>query len=277
MHKNKNISKRFKISFIFIGLTLLTIGGAKLSKYNTGLSEQQFYKVAQKVASLYEQEIKAKNKQLILRPLWNETDMAYAHDIVEYNQLEVTVTGDYARKPGMTADALALLFCHEFGHLFGGAPYRTFLASSSEGQSDYYSTLKCFKKYAKDDDNKKIVFRMGKKITHDIYKPCYTVYKNTPDLYVCLRGTVAAYQLIRAQNPNAKLSLTDKSTHITDFNLTMDHPDPQCRLDTLIAGLLCNVKGELSNDDYKKGTCVKGKGHPLGKRPLCMFNPNSNT
>jgi len=53
------------------------------------------------------------------------------------------------------------------------------------------------------------------------------------------------------------------------------HPATQCRLDTYFEGALCDkdVNGELSNKDYKTGTCTQAAGYTFGYRPLCWFKP----
>src|SRR5690606_7932026 len=51
--------------------------------------------------------------------------------------------GGLARYPIMSPGGMLLVACHEVGHHLGGAPKKGLRWASSEGQSDYYGTLRC--------------------------------------------------------------------------------------------------------------------------------------
>lgn len=238
------------------------------------ITEQEFLTAGERLRAIYEPKATATSETLYMRLLWRDTDMAYAQHLENYKQYEVTVTGDHARLPGMSVDAFNLLLCHEFGHLFGGAPYAKPYLASYEGQSDYYSTQKCFKRLVMNDDNAAIVRTLGPRVTSEMHGICAQVYSpGSSQMNICLRGMVASIELIRAKNPTEALSLTLKDPYETWFTL-FDHPTAQCRLDTLVAGLLCDATGKVSNTDYRKGTCTAARGHKIGLRPKCWFNPS---
>lgn len=241
------------------------------------LTETQYKEVGERLRALYEPKITSDQYTLLLKLDWQDTGMAYANHFDNYKQYEVTVTGDYARDPGLSSDAFSLVLCHEFGHLFGGAPYAKLYLSSNEGQADYYSTLKCFKALAAKEDNAAIVKSLGNQVTQTMRQQCGQVYPvGSRDSNICLRGMVAAYNLIHSKNPKVALSLTKKDPSESYMWGHFDHPEPQCRLDTLIAGLLCNNTRKLSNTDYRAGTCTAASGHKIGLRPRCWFNPETN-
>lgn len=72
---------------------------------------------------------------------------------------DVVITGGMVSNPVMTIDSLAMILCHELGHLYGGEPYKTRErgpggpgipggpggagAISAEGQADYYGAREC--------------------------------------------------------------------------------------------------------------------------------------
>ena len=78
---------------------------------------------------------------------------AFASIDLEGNH-KVSIMGGNLTNEYMTLDSLALLVCHELGHFLGGAPKRIYLDpeedqewNTVEGQADYFSTLKCMKRY----------------------------------------------------------------------------------------------------------------------------------
>lgn len=265
------------ISLFQVSSTFASIAVSTNQAQNPLINESQFIEISQKVAALYEPSIKAKGNNLLLRLFWNDSKMAYANNFVpEYKQYEVTISGDYTQTPDLTPDAFSLIVCHEFGHLFGGAPYTNPYRSSNESQADYYSTLKCFKKLVADDYNLLFVLKQGSLITSEMQNQCKQVYSQwESDYYICLRGMLAAETLIRSRNPEANVSISKKDLEKVDYNIFDHYGSPQCRLDSLVAGLLCNAKGNVSNKDYHKGTCTKESGHKFGIRPRCSFNPDS--
>lgn len=263
--------------FLITTCALANVESSTQHTHNPLISEKQFLEIGQKVAALYEPTIKKQGNTLLLRMLWNDTKMAYANNHVqEYNTYEVTITGDYSQVKGLTPDGFSLIVCHEFGHLFGGAPYATVYRASYEAQADYYSTLKCFKKLVAQDYNLVFVLKQGERITDEMRNLCGKVYSRwESDYYVCLRGMLAAENLIRSHNPDAKVSVAKKDSQKIEYNDFWHYGSPQCRLDGLVAGLLCNAKGAVSNKNFHNGTCTKESGHKFGTRPRCSFNPDS--
>lgn len=67
-----------------------------------------------------------------------------AEIIKEKNDLLIKVLGGMINHEKMNVETLQLLLCHEAGHFFGGPPLKARNGwSSTEGQSDYYSGVKC--------------------------------------------------------------------------------------------------------------------------------------
>ena len=102
---------------------------------------------------------------------------------------------------------LKLILCHEIGHHLGGDPKASRTGwSASEGQADYFSTLKCAKELA--DIN----------------------YENIKNEFEKLAQFYARIE--RSSNfPNLE-NMDSTQVERTFFG----YPSPQCRLDTLIAG-----------------------------------------
>lgn len=148
---------------------------------------------------------------------------------------QVIVYGGTAAVTNGSEDTFALILCHETGHLYGGRPVsdeHNFLAV--EGQADYWATMECFPKIMTSLSN-----RSPSKESVDYCKG-ETKCARTVDAILALTAQFADNRSL----PHPKLSTPDQTIVET---LLFTHPSPQCRLDTMIAGM---------------------KGNP---RPLCWF------
>jgi hypothetical protein len=85
--------------------------------------------------------------------------------------------------------------------------------------------------------------------------------------------SVANLFYVMKKEPTAPAYSTPDKSVVRETN--DDHPATQCRLDTMFAGMTCNVATSeaLSNDDYKQGSCYAPRDS-VGPRPLCWFAPN---
>ena len=175
----------------------------------------------------------------------------------------VSFWGGLARIPGMSDEAHALIACHELGHVAGGTPkikLETFLWSSSEGQSDYFATGICLKRYFA------FLFDAGKLETPATsrrgFTLCRTRYTEEKDFQICLvsiKGIESfAQALVHLDPEKKKISLSTPSSKRVRETLFNSYPDSQCRMDTLLQGALC---------PRDKFPCSQG----TGARPQCWF------
>ncbi|MBT4761897.1 MAG: hypothetical protein HOO06_09395 [Bdellovibrionaceae bacterium] len=151
----------------------------------------------------------------------------------------VNVYGGYANLKGITKDGIALVICHELGHAFAKQNFK-WDESPMEGEADYYTTSKCLKK----------VFQFLPKSNHSPKLP-------SGELDICLSSILDSKlceRVLFAIKHSFMLSL-HKETQIQTNLLTPDkttsleinrdlrfYPNPQCRIDTLVAGLLLNPR-----------------------------------
>ncbi len=196
---------------------------------------------------------------------------------------KLRVYGGLARFSPMEKDPFVLVLCHEIGHLFGGAPtWKPHNFVSSEGQADYYSTLKCFRKFVADDDNDGII---GDRPIHPLaLDRCGQSFgDNSKDYSICLRSSLAIEDLanvlvsLREGEPLPKLDTPDP--YVRRVILFNGYPNIQCRIDTLFAGSICAVTSEtdvFSNDKYNENVCSVFNGDLLGKRPKCWYAPRED-
>lgn len=121
----------------------------------------------------------------------------------------IVIYGGVARQAEVDEDVLALVFCHELGHGYGGEPYRdAYNHISVEGQADYWATQTCLPRVFKNDTAARAV-----------------------------RAALGLTQMFaRLHKIKAPQLETPDSTQVSETTRT--HLSLQCRLDTLVAGVL---------------------------------------
>lgn len=190
---------------------------------------------------------------------------------------KVNMYGGLARHELVTDDAFALVVCHELGHHLGGAPKNSFPNSwaSVEGQSDYFGTLKCFRRIFESDDNMSIIANMN--VPQTVKEMCDANFTLDNDVALCVRGSMAGLSLAKLLGSLRGATNIDFDTPDTNIVDSTDskHPAAQCRLDTYFQGALCGerLSDEVSNRDVKAGTCNRSENDKVGIRPLCWFKP----
>lgn len=183
----------------------------------------------------------------------------------------ITVNQKLAENPKLTVDHWTMILCHEVGHLIGGAPYIWSSPAdggeiSAEGQSDYFAAAKCLRRIWKDSaDNQTVTETLPGKWRKALTKQgCAGT--------LCQRIVSTGFTLQQVLNPKAKLSLSQPDNERVSGTRSGRNPSsPQCRVDTYLAGALCEVDPMIafSNINQRDGACVTGPG----ARPDCWFNP----
>lgn len=211
---------------------------------------------------------------LVIKFDWNNSEVNAFASRPEPKTYQITMTGGFARFPGMTYDAYTMVFCHELGHHFAGAPLKQNSWASAEGQSDYWGAMKCLRRvFGAEDNNRKL---LGKFISAEVKRNCDLVYLNDNDRKVCYRISMTAHKLTNLMNQMQNIvggtDFISPNTRIVETTV-LTHPDNQCRLDTYFQGILCDkdFKDKTSESDYRQGTCTAESGFRLGVRPRCWF------
>lgn len=162
----------------------------------------------------------------------------------DFHEHNLFLFGGYARMKGMTVDGVAMTLCHELGHGIGGSPFKDKgddSEVSTEGQSDYFAARECIKR----------VFRRLPE-TQPVLAPssytsqlCASRFKTEEDLYLCHRG----FQVLEVERIFLRTQLRQEETDVsyetpdpaivTEMDLSPTfYPSAQCRLDTMVAGIL---------------------------------------
>lgn len=243
------------------------------------MSSQEFNQILDRFDSLYTPLFKERNATLRIRRLWIDgTVNAFASR--EGNQWSIHMHGGIARHPNMTKDGFALVTCHEIGHHIGGSPIAggdsTKTWVTNEGQSDYYGSTKCFRRYALLDNNQELM--QNTVVPQTIRSQCNEVFEDKEQQAICYRGALAGISLanvfaditwpkreIDIDSPSRKRVWWTKDTH----------PAPQCRLDTYFQGSLCtkDYLVAFDDDDPSVGACTRDEGFEVGARPRCWYKP----
>ncbi|OIQ19192.1 MAG: hypothetical protein BM556_07860 [Bacteriovorax sp. MedPE-SWde] len=243
-----------------------------------GIAQFQFHQVIDQFERVWKPIVKEKyGKDLKVERLWDEARVNAHATRDDDNNPVIVINGGLARHRDMSPDSLLLIMCHELGHHYGGAP-KNFRGkstrrswSSAEGQADYFASNKCMRKLIEENNDNKSVNFADKMTMSEIEKVCMSES--------CKRTSVAALALGRVF---ASLKydwhppkVNGKSKVVVD-NTFYKHPEPQCRFDTFVAGLLCDEEkySDFDNSDHSIGACIRDRGQP-GARPLCWFSPES--
>jgi len=213
--------------------------------------------------------------KLEIKNFWSSTEVnASSHKTAEHS-FEVNLCGGLTRYRLLTKEALILILCHEIGHLMGGAPLKHPNTHVSEGQSDYFASLKCFRKVYRPslnlDELDSITY------PHFVIQKCDQQFTNISDRLLCRKNMMASLQvahyLHQVQDVHLQRARPEFSTpdHHQVGHTETEYANSQCRLDTHVAGALCerSEDEDVSFTNVFLGTCPSG----AGARPRCWFKP----
>ncbi len=234
--------------------------------------------------------------KLVVERLWNNDAVnAYAQSYGIYRQ--VTFFGGLARHPEMTSDSLRMIACHELGHHLAGRPYwpepdplfpglyieGSESWASSEGESDYYASLKCFRHLIIEGQKNNYAITSADLKKYPVQEVnfattnCQQSFTKAIDLEVCIRGAMAGYSLGRIFKTAASTDVSLMTPNPRVVTKTdPKHPQGQCRTDTYFQGALCEVsyRDSILKEDPNFSTCNEKSNHKVGLRPLCWYKPS---
>lgn len=243
------------------------------------MTEERFNEIIDLADKHYAPIIKARGGKLKWARKWNDgTVNASAQRF--FSTYKVNMYGGLARHEHATEDGFALVVCHELGHHLAGAPKvrGNFMMTwaSNEGQSDYFATLKCFRRLFETDNNEEIVAKMN--VPAIVEKKCQENFTLANDIALCKRSAMAGQSLANLLGSLRSSSTPQFESPDTNVVTKTDdkHPAAQCRLDTYFQGAICDkdISEEVSKKDPLAGTCNRSQGYEDGVRPLCWYAIN---
>jgi len=243
----------------------------------SSITKKDFLKLIDMVKKVYVPIFRDLKMNFKIEHMWDDKqENAFAG--VRGDDRYVILYGGYARHKLMTPDAYLSVICHEIGHHLGGFPKKVGGSwSSSEGQADYFSTLKCMKNVLREDfQNEAAAAALN--LPEEVKKQCRVQFKNQNEYHICLRSAKAAEEHgdviadLVDRGGNNMVHLTTPSEEVV-AQTNLRHPSPQCRVDTKYQGALCNVSPliALDDEDEMKGTCHFNNFTIVGNRPACWF------
>ncbi len=254
---------------------------------SANLTEKDFNEVIDEAQAIYAPIIKNTHKgTLKINRLWTNTTVNASATQIG-SSWEVNMYGGLARRPEITRDGFSMVLCHEIGHHLGGYPFSSSWAAN-EGESDYFATISCARQLWKDSPEANAEFR--KTIAASPKAKCDAVWTDETDQDLCYRtmaaGKSTADLLSALGGTKIGWDTPDKKVVKSTDNA---HPQGQCRLDTYMAGALCNKEfdekiipgkdlgsrrnGKDAEMATAKFTCTKYEDYDVGVRPLCWFKP----
>lgn len=254
----------------FIPENSLNIPVFSAGKKATGISEATFGKIIDDVESFYKPIVAAKGGTLKTNRLWtNGTVNASASQ--SGHTWTLNMYGGLARYPGMTEDGFALVMCHELGHHLGEFPKVSSWAAN-EGQADYFSTMKCFRRVHESDAP------FAGQVSSTVQSKCAVQHHSQKEISMCEREVQGGLDLAKVLNTlgGSTVAPSVDTPDLSQVSETYDeHPEAQCRLDTYFAGSICGISfQEDFGNNAVLGSCAEEKGDTFGFRPRCWYKPS---
>jgi hypothetical protein len=175
------------------------------------IKKRKFFRVLSHMQKTFQYLGSNRNEELVVMGGWIDpnADMAFAR---RWDTAQVLIYRGMAHRRELDEDSLMLIICHELGHLYGGPPFSNESNEISlEGQSDYFATKSCLTKALKTYKDKNVEVRTKLAMQN-----------------------VAKFLANNWSVPYPRFDTPDQT--IVD-EMIKTHPNPQCRLDTFVAGL----------------------------------------
>ncbi len=223
------------------------------NRYDNGYKEERYHEVLDAVITVFTPVINARGGTLRIKRDWSDGAVnAWASKTGQRYELEIP--GGLARYHLISEQGFLTTICHELGHLLGGSPHTRTI--SFEGQSDYYSGMKCMEPM--------LEFLGYESTTSSELQNCYGEFCR--DRLQGIKSLTSYYaELERRPPPTLETPSRERARRTLSA-----HPPSQCRFDTMVAGLLCDNREDFSYVDSETGSCQDD-----GQRPACWFVPEN--
>ncbi|MBQ49168.1 MAG: hypothetical protein CMP10_17455 [Zetaproteobacteria bacterium] len=235
------------------------------------MTEEQFNQIIDDITVIYSPIVAGLGGRLQINKLWS-LNTVNASATRSIDAWIVNMYGGLARRSEITPDAFALVICHELGHHLGGFPFMD-VWLANEGESDYFATVACARKIWADQDTENA--RAGLTIEAYPRSMCDFKWKFWKSRHLCYRIMNASASMVSLYAAGYGIAFDTPSRVEVPFTWHA-HPSAQCRLDTLVAGALCEVdwKDDVIPMTYEQihfYSCTSFGGYVVGVRPRCWF------
>lgn len=195
----------------------------------------------------------------------------------EGKKWQLLALGGFARLESLKLDAYELMMCHEYAHHVGGFPFLSEWGwASSEGQSDYIASFYCLKKiWAEELELNQESANVARPITLELCDSAYKAQQQRDLCYRILNAAESWGQILSPLTP-PQIDTPDPGVVVKTWH---GHSSPQCRVDTVVAGALCNgiwneqkIPG-LNNPQNQRSVNAEQEALPYAchNRPKCWY------
>ncbi len=235
----------------------------------SGIDETTFNSILDRIERLYRPVVRYYGATFfhVLRH-WNNGDVS-SYVSRSSDNWYIGFNGGLARHSSMTADGFVMEACFALGFHLGGSPSYSSGLNLIRGESAYFATAKCFRKYAAEDNNQAIVG--GMTIPTIVSQRCEAIYTDAEEAAICKRGAMAGLDhanFIKVSSGfTASIDFTTPSQKIV-LETKPFIGLPQCQLDTYFEGALCDSDNDV---DSLGVDCKLSMGAREGTRPHCWY------
>lgn len=240
---------------------------------DSGITEAEFNKIIDEAEKVFKPIMKKHGGKLDIKRRWDDSTVN-ASAIQMGGKWEVNMYGGLARREEVTADGFTLVLCHEIGHHLAGFPFVSQWAAN-EGQSDYYGTQACLRHMWRGKDN---AFAAST-VDATPKAACDEAWNSAADRNLCYRMMMAGRSLAELLAQGNKVGFDTPDEKAVESTMH-EHPQAQCRLDTYMAGALCQATFDMDlipNDESEAMNHSCGPRFDQGERPRCWYKPGDST
>ena len=232
------------------------------SRADSSFLETDFVRISNSLKELYLADFEELGLGLVFNLYWDNPKVN-ASTGRWGNTAHINMYGGLARHKYLSHNGFAMVICHEIGHHLGGAPkYPKYTWASAEGQADYYAALKCFKRYLREACEGDTCFPDLKDVNKYLDNKCSGSIE-------CAATALAGLSISRVIG-GASIKIKNHDTNVVS-STQISHPAAQCRMDTYLAGAICDK--DVASPDL----CLRKNNDPeFSFRPLCWFKPEED-
>jgi hypothetical protein len=199
------------------------------------------------------------------------------------------IYGEMARAKGTTTDSFAILLCHELGHHLAGYPFYSqyhYEWAAAEGQAEYWAAQACLR------DLWSATPEVNSHFLQVDAPQCDAAFDTTPERLICRRTLKAIESWARYQvKKGGRVPSPERPDPTRVKELKVAHPAAQCRIDSLVQGMLCTrsfdfslIPGRLhrmgqnsigAENEARATSCFAEDGFKQGARPACWFKKST--
>lgn len=233
-----------------------------LSLNSMALSKFEVIQAWKDVHTAFYEELKDNDEHI--RTVWTDEEITTVAAMSTTKPRELYISSTLLDIPNLRKENLYNLFCHELGHILGGAPYIVEYPGdnrriSSEGQADFFTTKRCMGRLFPKSKITQIHLELSEKNIFDLQRRGCLTKRCQVISYISKESLELFGEYTDISFGRHDSRMTQMTYHYTNSS--------QCRLDTFIAGAISS-----NQSDYYLAYSYDFSYRP-GMRPRCWFRP----